>query len=74
MIKVRVESKLVWRKIPQQEFCVPEGTTAETLLEAIGWRDLQGHALIVINRRVCAPERLIAPGDVVTLLAVISGG
>lgn len=74
MIPVRVESRLVWRKEPAREYLVPEGTTAGTLLEAMGWPEANEHVLIVVDKRVCAPDRVFAPGDKVVLLSVICGG
>ena len=74
MIPVTVESRLVWRKEPARQYLVPEGTTAGTLLEAIGFPDAPEHVLVVVGKQVCAPERVFASGEKAVLLSVICGG
>ena len=74
MISVTVESRLVWRKSPPCEARIPEGTQVGGLLQAIGQEELRGQALVVIDRQVCPPDRVLRPGDAVVLLSVIDGG
>ena len=74
MISVTVESRMVWRKEAPREVLVPEGTQIQGFLAAIGESALQEHALLVIGKEVCPPDRVLQPGDAVILLSVISGG
>jgi sulfur carrier protein ThiS len=74
MIPVTVDCRLAWRKLPPRQFLVPEGTTVGGLLDAIGEGELNGHALLVIDKQACEPERVLRAGERVVLLSVMCGG
>ena len=74
MIPVTVDCRLAWRKLPPRQFLVPEGTTVGGLLDAIGEGELNGHALLVIDKQACESERVLRAGERVVLLSVMCGG
>ncbi|MDR2056451.1 MAG: MoaD/ThiS family protein [Desulfovibrio sp.] len=74
MIPVTVDCRLVWRKAPPREVMIPEGTTIDGFLDAIGEGALRGQALLAIDRQICNPDRVVRAGETVMLLPVMCGG